>query len=48
MAKRRPKTSPIEDFVGLVALMPWWACVGAALLSYLILAAMAKPVASSG
>jgi len=48
MARRRPKTSPIEDFVSLVALMPWWACVGAALLSYLILGAMAKPVALTG
>ena len=48
MARRRPKTSPIEDFVGLVALMPGWACVGAALLSYLVLAAMAKPVVLTG
>ena len=48
MARRRPKTSPIEDFVSLVALMPWWACVGAAWLSYLVLGAMAKPVALTG
>src|SRR3982750_1020056 len=45
---RRPKTSPLEDFVGLVALMPWWACVGAALLSYLVLSAMARPVVMTG
>ena len=45
---RRPKTSPIEDFVSVVALLPWWACVGAALLSYLVLAAMAKPVVLTG
>lgn len=45
---RRPKTSPLEDFVGLVALMPWWACVGAALLSYLVLSAMARPVVLTG
>jgi len=45
---RRPKTSPLEDFVGLVALMPWWACIGMALLSYLVLSSMARPVAVTG
>ena len=45
---RRSKTSPIEDFVGLVALMPWWACVAAAFLSYLVLGALARPVALTG
>jgi len=44
---RRSKTSPLEDFVSLVAFMPWWACIGAALFSYLILA-MAKPVVLTG
>ena len=48
MARRRPKTSPLEDFVGLVALMPWWACIGMALLSYLVLSSMARPVAVVG
>ena len=48
MARRRPKTSPSEDFVGVVALLPWWACLGAALLSYLVLSALAKPVAMTG
>ena len=42
---RRSKTSPLEDFVTLVAFVPWWACLGAALLSYLVLSAMAKPEA---
>lgn len=45
---RRSRTSPLEDFVGLVALMPWWACVGAALLSYLVFSALAKPVTMVG
>ena len=45
---RRPKTSPLEDFVSLVAFLPWWACLGAALLSYLVLAAMARPVVVAG
>ena len=48
MARRRPKTSPLEDFVGLVALLPWWACIGMALLSYLVLSSMARPVAVVG
>jgi restriction system protein len=38
----------MEDFVGLVALMPWWACVGLAVLSYLILSALARPVVLTG
>lgn len=45
---RRPKTNPLEDFVSLVAFLPWWGCVGAALLSYLVLHAMAKPVVLTG
>ena len=43
MARRR-KTSPLEDIVTVVALLPWWACLGLAVLSYLILSAMARPV----
>jgi len=44
MPRRRAKTSPIEDFVALVALMPWWACVALALVSYLVLRGLAQPV----
>ena len=44
MPRRRAKTSPIEDFVALVALMPWWACVALALVSYLVLHGLAQPV----
>ena len=38
----------MEDFVVLIALMPWWACVGAALLSYFVLAGLARPVVLTG
>ena len=44
MARRRSKTSPLEDVVGLVAQLPWWACLGAAVLSYWTLSALARPV----
>lgn len=44
MARRR-KTSPLEDLVELVALLPWWGRVGLALLSYLVLNSLARPVA---
>ena len=47
MPRRRAKTSPIEDFVALVALMPWWACVALALVSYLVLHGLAQPVVPS-
>lgn len=34
---RRKKTSPAEDLIELVAMLPWWAGVALALLSYLLL-----------
>jgi len=34
---RRKKTSPAEDLMDLVAMLPWWAGVGLALVSYLLL-----------
>ena len=34
---RRKKTSPAEDLMELVAMLPWWAGVALALLSYLLL-----------
>jgi restriction system protein len=39
----RRRQSPAEDFMDLVALMPWWAGVGLALVSYLVLHRMAAP-----
>lgn len=33
---RRKKTSPAEDLMDLVAMLPWWAGVGLALVSYLL------------
>ena len=38
---RRKKTSPVEDLMDLVAMLPWWAGVAFALLSYLILGRIA-------
>ena len=38
---RRKKTSPIEDVMDLVSMPPWWAGVGLALVSYLLLHAVA-------
>lgn len=40
MARSR-RTSPAEDLMDLVALLPWWAGVGLALLTYLLLHAVA-------
>ena len=42
---RRKKTSPFEDLIDLVALLPWWACIALAVVSYLALSALARPVA---
>ena len=37
MAGRRRRSSPLEDFLELVAMMPWWAGVALALVAYLLL-----------
>ena len=42
---RRKKTSPFEDLIDLVAMLPWWACIALAIVSYLVLSGLAKPVA---
>ena len=45
---RRKKSSPAEDLIELVAMLPWWAGVMLALLSYLLLhQAAAQPLAVS-
>ena len=44
---RREKTSPAEDLIELVAMLPWWAGVALALLSYLLLhQSAAQPLAA--
>jgi restriction system protein len=45
---RRKKTSPFEDLIDLVAMLPWWARVALAVVSYLVLSALARPVAVTG
>lgn len=42
MARRR-RQSAAEDFVDVVALLPWWACLALALISYLVLHQLAAP-----
>ena len=45
---RRKKTSPVEDLMDLVAMLPWWAGIGLAVLSYLLLHGVAsQPVANT-
>ena len=43
MARRR-KTSPLEDMLDLVSLLPWWAGVAIAAIGYVVLHRMAAPV----
>lgn len=45
---RRSKTNVADDFIELVSLMPWWAGVLAAVLSYLVLTALASQPLVSG
>ena len=42
MARRR-KTSPFEDLTSVLALLPWWVCLGLAVASYLVLHSLAAP-----
>lgn len=41
---RKKKTSPLEDMMDLVALLPWWGGVAIAVVGYLVLHRMAVPV----
>ena len=43
MARKR-KTSPLEDMLDLLALLPWWAGVAIAAIGYMVLHRMAAPV----
>ena len=43
MARKR-KTSPLEDMLDLVSLLPWWAGVAIAAIGYVVLHSMAAPV----
>ena len=43
MAKKQ-KTSPLEDMLDLVSLLPWWAGVAIAVVGYVVLHRMAAPV----
>lgn len=47
MARRR-KTSPFEDLIAIIALMPWWAAVALGVVSYFVLHAVAQPAMTTG
>ena len=41
---RRKKTSPLEDVLDLLAMLPWWVCVVVAAVSYFLLHRLAAPI----
>lgn len=41
---RRKKSSPLEDVLDLLAMLPWWVCVVLAALSYVVLHRFAAPL----
>lgn len=41
---RKRKTSPLEDILDLVSLLPWWAGLSLAVISYVFLHRLATPV----
>lgn len=46
---RRKKTSLAQDLMDLVALLPWWAGIGLAIASYLLMGALAaRPIGGAG
>ena len=47
MAKRR-KSSPLEDMLDLVAMLPWWAGVALGVAGYLLLNRLATPISATG
>jgi restriction system protein len=44
---RKRKSSPAEDLLDLVSMLPWWGGVALALVSYFVLHALAAPVATT-
>ena len=44
---RKRKTSPIEDMIDVIAMLPWWAGIGIAVVGYLVLHRLATPAAIS-
>ena len=45
---RRKKSSPLEDWIGLISMLPWWAGCALALVFYLLLHRMAAPPVLTG
>ena len=45
---RRGKSSPLEDILDLVALLPWWAGVALGVAGYLLLHRLATPISVTG
>ncbi|HWH83883.1 MAG TPA: restriction endonuclease, partial [Burkholderiaceae bacterium] len=43
LVARRKKTSPIEDLIEVIALLPWWAAVALGIVGYFVLHAFAQP-----
>lgn len=41
---RKRKSSPAEDMLDMISMLPWWGGVALALLSYFVLHALAAPV----
>lgn len=44
---RKRKTSPIEDVIDVIAMLPWWAGIAIAVFGYLVLHRLATPAAIS-
>ena len=44
---RRKKSSPLEDVLDLLAMLPWWICVALAAVSYFLLHRLAAPIQAS-
>lgn len=43
----RKKTSPLEDILDLMSLLPWWVCLVLAAVSYAVLSNLAAPIKPS-
>ena len=44
---RRKKSNPLEDVLDLLAMLPWWACLVLAAVSYFLLHRLATPIQAS-
>ena len=48
MAKRKNKTSALDDMINVASMLPWWAGIILAIISYVLLDDLSAPIDMTG